>query len=505
MTEMVMPLSGATTTRDFNWDTINWGRIKAHVKRLQIRIAKAFREGKRNKAKALQRILTHSFYAKLLAVKRVTQSKGAKTPGIDKIVWRTPKQKIDAALSLKRRGYKTQPLKRIHIPKKQKGKLRPLSIPAMNCRAQQALYLLALEPISETIADKNAYGFRPLRSTVDALEQCFLALSKKNSAEYILEGDIHACFDKISHQWLVENTPMDTVMLKKWLTAGYIEKGMLYPTLEGTPQGGQISPALLNVTLSGLETAVKAATSKRNDKVNVVVYCDDFIITGASREILESKVKPVVESFLRERGLSLSQEKTKITHINEGFDFLGVNIRKYKGKLIRKPAKDNVKKFLENIRETVKTNPTAKTENLIHLLNPKIRGWANYHRYYCSKKTFSYVSLHIFKVLWRWAIRRHPEKSAKWVRKKYFRTKSYRNWVFSSKVKDKDGNDTYLDLVEISKTPIRRHIKIKAEATPYNPGYKEYLADRQERQKRNNLFVSPRGGWSPWWEMSTDE
>lgn len=179
------------------------------VRRLQMRIAKAFREGKYGKVKSLQWLLTHSLHAKLLAVKRVTRSQGAKTPGVDNIVWQTPKQKMQAALSLKRRGYTAQPSKRIYIPKKQKGKLRPLSIPVMHCRAQQALYLLALEPISKMMADKNSYGFRPLRSTADALGQCFLALCRKTSAEYILEGDIKDCFNTISHPWLLNNIPMD--------------------------------------------------------------------------------------------------------------------------------------------------------------------------------------------------------------------------------------------------------------------------------------------------------
>lgn len=238
------------------------------MRRLQMRIAKAFREGKHGKVKALQWILTHSFYAKVLAVKRVVQNRGAKTPGVDNVRWKTPRQMMKAASSLKRRGYQTKPLKRIYIPKKQKGKLRPLSIPTMQCRAMEALYLLALEPIAETMADKNAYGFRTLRSTADAIEQCFKALCQKQLAQYILEGDIRACFDTISHQWLLQNIPMDKEMLGKWLAAGYIDKGKLYPTEFGTPQGGLCSPTLLVITLSGLEKAVKSVT-KPKDKVHV--------------------------------------------------------------------------------------------------------------------------------------------------------------------------------------------------------------------------------------------
>jgi RNA-directed DNA polymerase len=374
MIEMVLPLSGAPATKDITWNNICWVNVKSNVNRLQMRIAKAFRGGRYGKAKSLQWILTHSFYAKLLAVKRVTSNQGAKTPGVDNKVWRTPKQKIQAAISLKRHGYKALPLKRIYIPKKQSGKYRPLSIPTIGCRAQQALYLLSLEPIAETVADKNAYGFRPLRSTADALGQCFLSLCRKQSANYILEGDIKSCFDNISHQWLLNNITMDKLMLQKWLNAGYLEQDQFYATKSGTSQGGIISPTLLNITLSGLEKAIKA-TTKRGDRVNTIAYADDFVITGATREVLEDKIKPEVEKFLNERGLELSTDKTKITHIEKGFDFLGVNIRKYRsGKLIQKPAKNSVKSFLRDIKETVKHNRAVTTENLIRLLNPRIIG-----------------------------------------------------------------------------------------------------------------------------------
>jgi len=499
----VRPSTGAASTKSHPWDTISWKTVEAQVRRLQMRIAKAYREGKHSKVNSLQWLLTHSFNAKLLAVKRVTDNRGAKTPGVDNILWRTSNQKMEAASSLKRRGYQTQPLRRIYIPKKQPGKYRPLSIPTMWCRAQQALYLLALEPIAEMKADKNAYGFRPLRSTADAIGQCFLALAKPHSPKFILEGDIKSCFDSISHTWLLNNVPMDKTMLKKWLDAGYIEKGQRYSTHCGTPQGGIISPALLTITLSGLEDTVKAAISKRIDKVNVCSYADDFIITGATQEVLENKVIPTAKAFLDERGLELSQEKTKITHIDEGFDFLGVTIRKYNGKFLSKPAKANIKAFLDDIRETIKSNATARTENLIRQLNPKIRGWANYHRAICAKKTFGYVSMQIFKALWRWAKRRHRNKSVKWVRQRYFRSKGHRNWVFSSKIKDRDGQYAHLDLIEIAKIPIRRHIKFRGDATPYDPVHQEYITQRLERRKRKRLFWPVQDQWSPWWEISS--
>ena len=203
------------------WRSINWMTIEQHVLKLQMRIAKATREGKRGKAKALQWILTHSRAAKFLAVKRVSQNKGSKTSGIDGIIWNTDARCMAAVTQLSRKGYQAKPLRRIYIPKKN-GKLRPLGIPCMIDRAQQALHLLALEPISETIADPNSYGFRPNRSTADAIAQCFKCLCLKRSAQWVLEGDIKACFDKIGHQWLIDNIQTDKRMLMQWLQCGFI-------------------------------------------------------------------------------------------------------------------------------------------------------------------------------------------------------------------------------------------------------------------------------------------
>jgi RNA-directed DNA polymerase len=476
MTTMALPLIGASPSK-VKWDSINWDTVKTEVYRLQMRIAKAIREGRHGKVKALQWLLTHSFHAKLLAVKRVTQNSGNKTPGIDNVTWTTPQQKLKAAQSLKRRGYQPQPLKRIYIPKKD-GRKRPLSIPTMLCRAMQALHLLALEPIAEHLSDKNSYGFRPKRSCADAMEMCRLLLSKGYSSQFILEGDIKSCFDKISHQWLRDNITMDKEILNKWLAAGFIDKGALYPTDSGTPQGGIASPTLLNLTLSGLEETVIRATSIRKDKVHVVTYADDFIITGSSKEALENKVKPVVESFLRERGLELSKDKTNITHIDDGFDFLGITVRKYKGKYISTPSKKSIKHFLGSIREIIKSHPTAKTENLIHLLNPKIRGWVYYFRNCCAKKTFEYIDHQIFIALWQWVHRRHPRKGAPWRKRKYFRSHNLRNWIFTAKISKGNSKAAYVDLFEAGSVPIKRHIKIRSGANPFDPQFKEYFEQR---------------------------
>ncbi len=478
MTTPASSVIGAASASSLSWDAMDWRRAEHEVKRLQMRIAKAVREGRWGKVNALQWLLTHSWFAKVLAVRRVVQNPGHRTPGIDQVVWTTATQKMQAAQSLRRHGYQPQPLRRIYIPKKN-GKQRPLSIPAMGDRAMQALHLLALEPVTETLADRNSYGFRPFRSTADAIAQCFNVLAKKQSAQWILEGDIKACFDQISHTWIERHLLTDKVILRKWLAAGYVEKQVFYATHAGTPQGAIISPAIANRVLDGLEQVVTNA-APRNAKIHYVRYADDFIVSGASKEVLEQQVKPAIEEFLHVRGLELSAEKTKITHINDGFDFLGFNVRKYQGKLLIKPAKDNVNTFLATVREIIKTNPTAKTVNLIHVLNPKIRGWANYYRHVVAKRTYQRIDDSIYHTLQRWIKRRHPNKNAQWRRRRYFRCQGLRQWVFFAKdLRPKNGHKEILDLFRADSVTIRRHIKIRAQATPYDPQYRDYFKRRK--------------------------
>lgn len=479
MTVQNLSVAGAAPASGERWNQVNWQQAQSQVHRLQMRIAKAVQQEKWGKVKALQWLLTHSRHAKLLAVKRVSSNAGAKTSGIDKVRWQTPKQKYEAVKSLKRRGYKAQALRRIYIPKKN-GKLRPLGIPTMRDRAMQALYLLALEPVAEIQADKNSYGFRPKRCAADASQQCFLSLAKKTSPQWIFEGDIKACFDEISHSWLMENVLTDKTILQQWLKAGYMQRGVFYDTESGTPQGGIISPVLANIALDGLETVVKQATRKRH-KVNVIRYADDFVITAASKEILEEKVKPVVVAFLAKRGLQLSEEKTRLTHIDDGFDFLGFNFRKYNGKLLTKPSKQSIKTFLANVRTLIKSHPTIKTEHLIWLLNPKLRGWANYFRHVVSSKVFSKLDDAIFKTLYRWVKRRHQNQNAGWCYEKYFKHSMPVRWWFHAKTRTTDGKVTMLKLFKLSKVKIRRHLKIKAAATPYDSAYASYFTQREAR------------------------
>lgn len=462
------------------WNDINWCHVQAQVRRLQTRIVKATQVGKHRKAKALQWLLTHSFSGKALAVKRVTENQGKNTPGVDNIIWKTPRAKTNAIESLKQRGYSPLPLRRVLIPKKN-GKTRPLGIPTMKCRAMQALYLLALEPIAETTADLNSYGFRPKRATADAGEQCFTCLALKASAQWVLEADIKGCFDNISHDWMIANIPMDKVILKKWLKAGFVFQNELFSTDAGTPQGGIISPALANMALDGLAPMLAAKFPKAKStgrKMNMVRYADDFIITGDSKEWLEQEVKPAVVKFLAERGLILSPEKTKITHIEEGFDFLGWNIRKYDGKLLMKPSKANIKAHLDKLREVIKVNKTAKQANLIRLLNPILRGWANYHKHVVAKETFNRIDSIVWSLLWRWAARRHPNKGARWVKEKYFKVKGNRHWVFAASELTKDGARREYTLLREDDTPIVRHIKIKAKANPHDKEWEGYFESR---------------------------
>jgi RNA-directed DNA polymerase len=473
--------AGAASRVPVEWHALNWPSLHRNVRRLQVRIVKATQAGRWGKVKALQRLLTHSFSGKALAVKRVTENQGKRTPGVDGRIWNTPEEKAQAIPALQQKGYRSQPLRRVYIPKSN-GKKRPLGIPTMRDRAMQALYLLALDPVAETTGDLDSYGFRQERSTADAISQCHTVLAQKQSAQWILEGDIQSCFDRISHDWLLHHIPLDQTILQQWLKAGYLEEQLLHPTDTGTPQGGIISPVLANLVLDGLEGALREKFRKRknapNPCIHLIRYADDFIVTGRSQELLETEVKPVLEAFLKERGLELSPEKTQTTHIEDGFDFLGQHARKYKGKLLIKPSKQNVKAFLTKVRRTVKTNQQATAGHLIAQLNPLLRGWANYHQHSASKRTFSRTDHAIFGTLWRWAQRRHPNKSRTWIKAKYFHTYRERHWVFSGEVTGQQGERTTNRLYRLASTPITRHVKIQGQANPYDPAWEPYFEQR---------------------------
>jgi RNA-directed DNA polymerase len=277
------------------------------------------------------------------------------------------------------------------------------------------------------------------------------------------------------------------------LKAGYIENRTLFPTEAGTPQGGVISPTLANMTLDGLEKLLakhfpreKWRDGKRwRPKVNLVRYADDFIITGDSKELLESEVRPLVEQFLQERGLALSADKTRITRIDEGFDFLGQNLRKYDGKPLVKPSKKNTHVFLEKVRGIIDANKSVSQTVLIGLLNPIIRGWANYHQHCAAKDTFDRVDHQIWRALWQWARRRHPKKSRDWVKKHCFPALRNRAWMFATQTDPRpaDGKPVWLRLTYAGETKIRRHVKVRQDANPFDPQWRPYFEERAFQKK----------------------
>jgi RNA-directed DNA polymerase len=477
------------------WTQIDWDKCERRVKKLQARIVKAQKEKRYGKVKSLQHILVTSFDAKELAVKRVTSNKGKRTAGVDKVKWTTPTVKFKAILSLKRKGYRPKPLKRVYIDKSN-GKKRPLGIPTMHDRAMQALYLMALEPVTETIADGNSYGFRRKRSTADAIDALHRLLSRGNSPEWILEGDIKGCFDCISHEWLINNVQIDKKILAKWLTSGVIFNKILTPTKEGTPQGGIISPTLANATLDGMEKLVKERYHNiqvwrgkiYRPKVNLIRYADDFVVTAQNRETLED-IKTLLANFLAQRGLTLSEEKTLITHISNGFDFLGFNIRKYNGKLLIKPSKKSQKKITEKLHEVTFSNKAASQCSLIEKLNPVITGWGNYFRHVVSKEVFAKIDYSLVGQLKRWAFRRHNNKSKRWVLKKYFKSENNRKWVFknSRKVNDVKQVCTLRKLADI---PIIRHVKIRKDANPFDLKWETYFENRSRKASKGIYYAN---------------
>ena len=464
------------------WTEINWTEAEKYVNRLQIRIVKAVQANNKNLVKRLQYLLTHSFYAKALAIKKVTENRGKKTPGIDNELWKTAKEKWSAIGELDSRNYRAQPTKRVHI-KKDNGKLRPLSIPTMRDRAMQTLYLFALQPIEETTADKSSFGFRMSRGCHDACERIFHVLSRKDSAQWILEGDIRGCFDNISHEWMLENIPLDKRILSQFIKAGYVFEKELFPTSKGAVQGGAISPTLANLVLDGMEEMLwntlnigksgKPMKLINPHRIHLVRYADDFIVTADNKELLE-QAKQEIEKFLSPRGLELSEEKTVITNIKDGFDFLGWNFRKYNDKLIIKPSKKSIKKLYRKVSETIKYLRAASQDMLIGKLNQILTGWCNYHETVCSKVVFEKADYVIFGILIHWAIRRHPHKGKRWIVRRYWKTGTGHGWDFT------DGN---VPLKKCALVPIVRHPRLNRSMNPYLNA--DYFENRKRKKKQS--------------------
>jgi RNA-directed DNA polymerase len=336
------------------------------------------------------------------------------------------------------------------------------------------------------MSDKRSFGFRKGRSCQDAMEQLFLWLAPGKCAEWVLEGDIKSCFDEISHDWLLEHAPMDKRNLNEFLKAGYVYNKALFPTEQGTPQGGIISPILANFTLNGIDSLMQDNFKRKwirgeghsiaiTPKVNPVRYADDFVITARTKEIAE-EAKELVRKHIAERGLKLSEEKTVITHISNGFDFLGFNFRKYNGKMLVKPSKKSQQKVKDKIRDAIKNNKNATQDNLIRMLNPIISGWSNYYRAVAAKETFGKIHNTIFLLLWKWARRRHPRKGQRWIKNRYWKTIGNNRWIFM---------DTET-LLRMSDKKIIRHIPLKLDMNPYIDH--EYFRKRHIRLLINRRF-----------------
>jgi len=466
----------------YEWKTIPWRKLERGVFKLQKRIYRAAKRGDRRTVRKLQRLLSKSWSAKCLAVRRVTQdNQGKKTAGVDGVKSLTPKQRLELVGQLEV-GSCAKPARRVWIPKPGKTEKRPLGIPVMYDRALQGVVKIALEPEWEAYFEANSYGFRPGRGCHDAIEAIFNSINKK--PKWALDADIAKCFDKIDHKALVEklNTlPIFRRQIRAWLKSGVMDGKDLLKTVEGTPQGGVISPLLANVALHGLEETVMSLT-KRKSELTVVRYADDFVVMHRDKEMVE-KALLVIAEWLKGVGLELKPEKTRITHTlngdNPGFNFLGFNVRQYEiskyrsgknakdrplgFKTLIKPSKESIGKQKEKLTSIVKGYKNAKQEALINKLNPVIRGWANYFRTVVSKETYSSMDYHLWNILWEWASRRHPNKSGNWIAKKYWSFGEDGTWRFRYK-----KGEVEIPLKRHSEVEITRYVKVKGAASPFD-------------------------------------
>jgi len=478
------------------WTALPWRKLEQHLYRLQKRIFKASARGDLKTVHKLQKLLMKSRSARLLAVRRVTQeNQGKKTAGIDGVKSVLPAGRLALAEAIhpKRRDErKPKPLRRVWIPKPGKAEQRPLGIPVMYDRACQALAKQALEPQWEALFEADSYGFRPGRSAHDAIAAIFINISKKS--KYVLDADIKGCFDNIDHQALLEKMrtyPAMRRLVKGWLKAGVMDGIDFSPTPTGTPQGGVISPLLMNIALYGMEEALvnaytgeKKTLSARQGAPKLIRYADDFVVFHAqAAEVL--KAQQLIATWLKGIGLELKPSKTRLCHTlneyqgNVGFNFLGFSIRQYPVgrthtgttsngkplgfKTLIKPSKEGVQHHVQALRKILQRSQSLSQEELIDQLNPVIYGWTLYYRTVVSKKQFTVCDCLLMHMLWQKMTRKHPKKGAKWIKGKYWRTVKGNTWTFTT-----PGDSNMHILRRHASTPIQRHIKVKGRTSPFD-------------------------------------
>src|SRR6266853_3648756 len=479
-------LKNATTVQSHEaggWPSIDWAAANHTVLRLQQRIFRASQQGRWRQVRSLQKLLLRSDANLVLSVRQVTQvNDGRSTPGIDGRIATTAKERWRLLTDLRQtRPHRPQPVRRVYIPKAN-GKQRPIGIATIEDRVRQHVVKTALEPAWEAHFEAASYGFRPGRTVHDAIAACFNRLNGRCAAQWVLDADIRSAFDRISHVYIDQrlgNFPARR-QIQAWLTAGYLEHEQFFSTTEGTPQGAICSPLVANVALDGLADLLASRFPDPGRRTRpyfgYIRYADDLVVTSPDKGRLEAAI-PVIQEWLAERGLEFNEEKTRIVHIDDGFNFLGFHLRRYKGTLLIKPQKEKVLAKLTDIRAWLRMHIHAKQEEIIAHLNQTLRGWSLYYRHVASSKVYVYVDHRLFRMLWTWARRRHPHKPAKWIKAKYFHVIGTRKWVFAVKTKDRHGQTVTRSLAE-TRRAIKRHVLVAGKNSPMDPALRDYWRKR---------------------------